>query len=285
VFGNALAFKNKEIGRKARSLIGQAPRRIEFIGKAGCSWKLEYDRFTLKCFEVRTKEKAGEVIEIIGLLAERRVPVPAVVAHEDNLIFTEWICGNPLSKNEIGHGQDMRGMAEYQGNIHRLRVEGWKPAFDHWMMLRERLLRNARLRFTRGMYSEVVGICSQLDLIKDRLLRVLAPSVTNPAFTNDNVVKDGSGRLFMVDNEYLTVGIGRGFDLAYTLDTCFKGEESKAKDYLRYYGALCSADEYYRYKGFWEACNTVRKVGKRLGFYRTNPMECHKQLMIVGEQL
>jgi len=77
---SVLPFKNREISRMAGSLIGQRPRKVQFVGRAGYSWRLYYDRFTLKCFEVTTNRKASEVVEITRLLRERDVPLPAIVA-------------------------------------------------------------------------------------------------------------------------------------------------------------------------------------------------------------
>jgi hypothetical protein len=260
-------------------VIKEKPREVSFIGNYGLAWKVVFDRYSLKCYEVESLKKANEVMSATSLLREKGIAVPDIVARNDRLIFCEWIDGSPLSGQIKGMPESVKSMAEYQGQIHQTLDQSAAPIFHQWEWIRGRVLKFSRRRLDRNSYSAAGDLISKLDGQLSNITAKLSPTVTNPGFTPDNLIKSASGKLILVDNESLSTGIGKEFDLLYTLKYISNKYEISERSYLDHYSKVCDTAEFYRYYSLWEACEAVRIIGKQLTFYRSDSRDCYRRLM------
>ena len=265
--------RSERIKDIVKELFRDKPEEIIFIGRYGLAWKVIFKRYTLKCYQTESLQRANEIVESTALLKRNNIVIPDIVAKKNKFLFAEWIEGTPLS-DTISRSSDylpVQKMAEYQASIHQIKGHRDKRDFAQWKFIKKRLVELAYLRWDRKTFEDILRYIEKTDLRIKNLSQYASPTVTNPGFTPDNVVIANDGKLCLIDNEFLLTGIGKEFDLYYTLNHLSRIFDITQKRYLQYYSELVDIRDFYKYYSFWESIEAMRIFGKQLSFYRSDP--------------
>ena len=121
-----------------------------------------------------------------------------------------------------------------------------------------------RLRGASASLAPAVGV----DALADRILSLipdgLKTGIVQPDFIKANIVVTPTGDLVIVDNEFLSIGVGFEFDVLNTSRAVSAGDETRQLRYMAAYEAAGDCGSLVEHAEFWEICYLTKLTGKRL---------------------
>lgn len=218
--------------REAITLDGKPLSGARFLGvsKSGSlSWAGSWDGVNVKIYRTFNANQA-RFIEAVSKQPILRDYFPKVFLVEDEYIVAEWIEGESLNEVQIARKPHyIEAMAQMQADFHTRALPGETLlGFDY----KDHLLQ--RLQRYRGLLPVSDSIQYLLQVIErdepDGVMRLSHADVT----LKNLVVEKATGRLKLIDNEFLSFSNYFGIDL-FNTHRCLRYSENLARQYINAY--------------------------------------------------
>ena len=243
------------------SIFSSSPADVQPIGEGSndCrAFKLRIGGKWIKCYECESPERALMVKQATCVLECNNVPIPQIYEVVEHVVFADWVKGKLLTDG--GDRALITRMSAYQARIHQADTPSEITSGDRFIHL-EWLLKRMR-QLTRGFVQpgKVEALCKSIDNLIPPLLKV---RIIQPDFIKSNIVKTPSGKLVIVDNEFLGIGLGFELDIVNASHVISGGDEFRRRQYLNAYAAVGDCGTLIQHGGFWDICYLTKLVGKR----------------------
>ena len=119
-----------------------------------------------------------------------------------------------------------------------------------------------RLRELGSHHTTADSLESLANLILALVPEGLKPAIVQPDFIHANIVASGRD-LVIVDNEFLSIGLGFEFDILNTSHAVSEGDERKRTRYVAEYENVGSCGTLTTHATFWDICYLAKFTGKR----------------------
>lgn len=228
------------------------------------SFIIRTDEETFKAFFCRSRAEANQVGRLLKVLGPKGVGItPGVLVHHGELLVSPWIEGRLLS--DFPGGERELHLLDLLTKLHRataplsgLELDRCLAGSPYIVRLRERLL-GASVWLGRRRVLELEKELAELEPLE------IFPSILHVDLTVDNVVITPEGDGLIIDNEALSVGNGRGFDVWHAAESLFSLRRvDRILVFVEKYDDLVPGSTALSYGNYWHGVCWAKKSLKAL---------------------
>lgn len=252
-----------EVWDKAKECFKEVPDRIEFLSRSKLgnqSWKIFFSKIIVKAVAL-SEDKAKEVERAVAILKQNKILLVPFLGRVGNIIFLQWVNGKHLSL--FGRVNCLEEMAKIQALVHSCSLAG--------VEIKNQNQKSSYLDFLARRFIHFVSI-ENLEKEARQILESLAQKtplsslfLVCPDFTDNNLLRNGSGRLLLIDVETLGFDFAYEFDILNTSRFLFPRSRFLQERYLAFYEKYHSSGTLRTSFDFWDGFYQIRLIGSLFG--------------------
>jgi len=213
------------------------------------SLKSTFKRPYIKIFQLEDSRN------VFQYLPKEQVLIPNTQIYHKNFAISDWVTGCNL--RHISLKERVKLVATLLSQLHQLPIPkiDFERKFFFFEWLSNELevnLKKIPQKYTSMVKKQIIFIRKNLDAENGFQL-----SFVNPDLNTPNIIETSDCRYCCIDNEYLSIGICKEYDVFATMNT-FPPELSNI--FLETYAQHVKLDVYHKYKHVWASIYKLKKI-------------------------
>ena len=213
------------------------------------SLKSTFKRPYIKIFQLEDSRN------VFQYLPKEQTLIPNTQIYDKKFAISDWVTGCNL--RDISLNERVKLVATLLSQLHQLPIPkiDFERKFFFFEWLSNELevnLKKIPQKYTSMVKKQIIFIRKNLDAENGFQL-----SFVNPDLNTPNIIETSDGRYCCIDNEYLSVGICKEYDVFATMNT-FPPELSNI--FLDEYGQYIALDIYRKCIHIWTVVHKLKKI-------------------------
>jgi len=246
-------------------------------GQNNQSWYVRHKQKEYKLFRLLYEQYSDQICQLTKRLQRSGLIMPQFIGSDKtkSYIVSEWVSGRTIKPSDVAGNPDvLKQIAKLQANTNS--IDDFVPSVKH-----EDFFYLNKIIIPRYLYWTTVRFggklqdinCRIIDSIKKRLGSIQKNRkmvITNPDFSLNNLIYSDSGDVVVIDTEFMAVDRGADLEMANFLNKLKRISPDIEHKYIEYYESYRPLEQFHQERDFWDACITLRHLGKQAKYLRVN---------------